>query len=291
MTSTIAPSTAAAKAATLAEALPYIRTYHGRIVVVKVGGAALDDAELAQVVAEDIALMSLVGIRLVVVHGGGPQVSEEMRARGVEPEFVDGLRVTGDAAMEVVRRVLVGSINATLVARLCRAGLQAVGVTGQDAGLVTATAARGPSGETLGRVGRVSEVNPRLLLDMLGGGYTPVVAPVATGVDGGPMNVNADEVAGAVAAALGAAKVVYLTNVQGLYRDLGDSGSLVSELSRRELEAIVPKLSDGMRPKAESAVAALTGGVGKAHILDGRVDHALLLEVFTAAGIGTQVLP
>jgi acetylglutamate kinase len=276
----------AAKAEILVEALPYIRTHRGRIVVVKIGGEALDEARLLSVVAEDLALMALVGIELVVVHGGGPQVSEAMRRTGVEPTFVGGLRVTDDAAMEVVREVLVGSINSNLVGSLCSAGLNAVGISGIDGGLFVAERVR-----DLGRVGDVRVVRPDLVLSLLGNGYTPVIASVAAEDDGTPLNVNADAAAGALAVALGAAKLVYLTNVEGLYSDLGDRGSLVPELKAAELESMVPDLSAGMGPKARSAVSALGAGVGKVHILDGRVEHSLLLEVFTDEGVGTQVLP
>ena len=282
---------ARAKAAVLVEALPYIRSYRGRTVVVKIGGAALDDPRLSVLVAEDLALLSLVGIRLLVVHGGGPQVSAAMSEAGLKPSFVGGLRVTDDAAMEVVRRVLVGSINPDLVARLSAAGLRAVGLTGSDGSIVTATMAVGPEGEQLGRVGDVSAVQPGLLDQLLDEGYTPVIASIAPDPEGRPLNVNADAVAGAIAASASAAKLVYLTNVEGLYRDLGDAGSLISELKVDELAALGPGLSEGMRPKARSAVAALRDGVEKVHILDGRVPHALLLEIFTEDGIGTQVLP
>lgn len=280
---------AATKAKILAEALPYIRTYRGATVVVKVGGEALDEPRLASMVAEDLALLALVGIRIVVVHGGGPQVSEAMSTAGIEPRFIDGLRVTDDAAIEVVRRVLVGSINPDLVARLNAAGLQAVGLSGADGPLFVVEAVTGPAGEDLGQVGAVASVNVNVLDDLLARGYTPVVATVGPDPDGRPMNVNADPAAGAIAVALGAAKLVYLTNVEGLYRDLGDAGSLMSEIKVSELEGLVPSLSQGMRPKAESAVQALLNGVGKVHILDGRVERALLLEIFTDEGIGTQV--
>jgi acetylglutamate kinase len=214
-----------------------------------------------------------------------------MRTAGIEPAFIGGLRVTDDASMEVVSRVLIGSINSDLVRRLCGAGLRAVGLSGVDAALIEATVAIGPGGEDLGRVGRVAVVRPELLGSLLAEGYTPVIASVALGDDGGTLNVNADAVAGAVAGALQAAKLVYLTNVEGLYGDLGDSGSLISELKRDELSSMASGLSSGMRPKAESSVQALDAGVGKVHILDGRTPHALLLEIFTDEGIGTQVLP
>ena len=291
MTNAPALDAAAGKAQTLVEALPYIRTYRGQTVVVKVGGAALDDPGLARLVAEDLTLLALVGLRLVVVHGGGPQVSGAMSAAGIEPSFVGGLRVTDEESMVLVQQVLVGRINSDLVARLNHAGLTAVGLSGFDGGLVRAERTAGPSGEDLGRVGRVAEVRPQLLESLLDQGYTPVIASVAPDSESRALNVNADAVAGAVAAAVGAAKLVYLTNVEGLYTDFGDRGSLVSEMKLSELAPLVPTLSEGMRPKASSAVSALHGGVGKVHVLDGRVRHALLLEIFTDQGIGTQVLP
>jgi acetylglutamate kinase len=235
--------------------------------------------------------MALVGIRLVVVHGGGPQVSEAMTDAGLEPTFVDGLRVTDENAMELVRRVLLGSINSALVGRLQASGLNPVGLSGSDGGLLEAERIEGSAGQDLGRVGAVSTVRPNLVDSLLDDGYTPVVASIAPGADGKPLNVNADAVAGAIASALGATKLVFLTNVEGLYLDLGDAGSLVSELKLDELQSMVGDLSSGMRPKAQAAVNALASGVGKVHILDGRVEHAVLLEVFTEEGIGTQVLP
>lgn len=291
MTTAPALDLAAGKARTLVEALPYIRTYRGQTVVVKIGGAALDDPTLASLVADDLTLLALVGLRLVIVHGGGPQVSGAMTAAGIEPTFVGGLRVTDDDSMLLVQQVLVGRINSDLVARLNHAGLDSVGLTGFDGGIVRAGRVAGPGGEDLGRVGRVHEVRPRLLESLLDEGYTPVVASVAPDGDGRALNVNADAVAASVASAVGAAKLVYLTNVEGLYTDFGDSGSLVSELEAAQLEALLPTLSDGMRPKATGAAAALAGGVGKVHLLDGRVAHALLLEIFTDEGVGTQVLP
>jgi len=279
------------KARTLIEALPYMRSYRGRVVVVKLGGESLDDPALAAQVAEDIALLSLVGVRVAVVHGGGPQISRAMEQRGMEPRFLGGLRVTDDASMELVQQVLIGEINSGLVRRLNGAGIAAVGMSGIDAGSMTAETQAGPAGEDLGRVGRVVAVDPDYMRSVLDGGFTPVVASIAPTADGVALNVNADAAAAVVASALGAEKLVYVTNVEGLYRDLGDRDSLVSELKTDDLAALAPSLSSGMRPKAESALAALAAGVAKVHILDGRVEHALLLEIFTPEGIGTQVLP
>ena len=279
------------KAGVLTEALPYIRSYRGQTVVVKIGGQALDDQRLASVVADDLALMALVGIKLVVVHGGGPQVSAAMTQAGIEPTFVGGLRVTETESMEIVRCVLIGSINSDLVGRLNAAGLSGVGLSGLDGGLLEVETISGPEGEDLGLVGEVTAVDHSLVESLLADERTPVIATVAPDALGVVHNVNADAAAGAIAAAIGAAKLVYLTNVEGLYSDFGDTDSLVSELKLADLEGMLSGLSSGMRPKAASAVHALRAGVGKAHILDGRVEHALLLEVFTDEGIGTQVLP
>jgi acetylglutamate kinase len=279
------------KAGVLIEALHYIRLYSGNTVVVKIGGAALDEPAMAARVAQDLTLMDLVGINLIVIHGGGPQVSQAMMDAGIVPQFIDGLRVTDDASMEVVRRVLIGSINNSLVARLCESGLEAVGLSGTDAGLIRAEPVTGRAGRNLGRVGRVAGVNTALLAALLKDGYTPVIASVAMNRDGGgALNINADAVAGAIAATMSAAKLIYLTNVEGLYRDFGDSQSLIPQLTLAELAAMSSGISDGMGPKVASVIHALKAGVGKAHILDGRVEHALLLEIFTEKGIGTQVI-
>lgn len=282
---------AGSKAGTLIEALPYIRSYRGQTVVVKIGGEALDDPAHSRLVAEDLALLSLVGIRLVIVHGGGPQVTTAMAAAGREARFVSGLRVTSEEDITIVQQVLIGTINAGLVGRLVAVGLSAVGLSGIDGRLIEATVKKGPAGEDLGRVGEPVSVRPDLVRSLLAEDHTPVVASVALDREGGVLNVNADSAAGAIAGSLGAAKLVYLTNVEGLYRDLGDAGSLLSELKVGELATMCAGLSEGMRPKASSAVDALRQGVGKVHILDGRVPHALLLEIFTDHGIGTQVLP
>jgi acetylglutamate kinase len=279
------------KARTLVEALPYIRSYRNRVVVVKLGGEPLDDPALAARVAEDVALLALVGLRVVVVHGGGPQITREMQRRGVEPRFLDGLRVTDDASMELVQRTLVGEVNSDLVRRLNQAGAAAVGLSGIDATTLVAEREPGPAGEDLGRVGAVADVRTGLLTSLLDSGFVPVVASLGVTQGGETLNVNADVAAAAVACALAADKLVYLTNVEGLYRDLGDPSSLVSEMKRDDLAALVPQLSAGMRPKMESALAALDAGVAKVHVLDGRVEHALLLEIFTSEGAGTQVLP
>lgn len=279
------------KAQILIDALPYIRSYRNKILVVKLGGEPLDDPGLAAKVAADLALLVLVGVHVVVVHGGGPQITREMKAKGVTARFSAGLRITDDDSMEVVQQVLIGQINTALVGALNQAGVAAVGISGIDTGFIRARRRVDDGGRDLGRVGDIVEVKPSLITSLLAQGVTPVVAPVASAHDGTTLNVNADAAAAAVAGALDAEKLVFVTNVEGLYADLGDRDSLISELKSGDLAALLPGLSSGMRPKAKAALSAISQGVAKVHILDGRDDHALLLEIFTPDGIGTQVLP
>jgi acetylglutamate kinase len=280
---------AAGKAAVLAEALPYIREFSGRTVVVKYGGNAMTDPELVDLFAQDIVLMRLVGMNPVVVHGGGPQISELMRRLGKEPVFVNGLRVTDAETIDIVRMALVGKVNREVVAGINRHAPFAVGLSGEDAGLITVTA-RDPA---LGFVGDVHRINAFVLERQINQELVPVVATVGVDEAGQAYNVNADAAAGAIAEALGAEKLVYLTNVAGLYRDFGDDSTLVSQISATELEALMQTgaLSEGMVPKIASCIAALRNGVGRAHLLDGRIRHALLLEFFTREGVGTMVTP
>lgn len=273
------------KARILMEAMPYMRQFRGRIVVVKYGGSAMEDEELRHSFAGDVTLLAMVGIHPVVVHGGGPQISEAMQREGVAPAWVDGLRVTDAATMRVVQRVLVGEVNADIVRLLGGHGARAIGVSGLDAGLLAARQ-RDPR---LGFVGDIDRVNADLLRRLIGDGLIPVVAPIARGEDGNVYNCNADTAAGAIAEALEAQKLIYLTDVEGVYADAEDAESLISRMKVRELEKLVPSISGGMRPKLESILHALDGGVRHAHILDGRVQHAILLEVFTAEGIGTMI--
>ncbi len=277
------------RAEVLAEALPYIREFWGRTVVVKYGGHAMGEPELADLFAQDVVLMHLVGMRPVVVHGGGPQISDLMRRLGKEPAFVDGLRVTDAETVDIVRMALVGKVNRDVVASLNRHGSYAVGVSGEDARLLQV----GPADERLGFVGDVEKVEPSLLERMLREDLIPVLATVGVDGRGQAYNVNADAVAAAVATALGAEKLVYLTDVAGLYRDYPDAGSIVSRTDVAGLEDLIARgaVADGMIPKLESCIRALRGGVARAHILDGRVPHVLLLELFTRAGVGTMVTP
>lgn len=278
------------KARTLVEALPYIKRYSGKTVVVKYGGNAMTDEGLRRSLARDIVLMHYVGMRPVVVHGAGPQISELSRRLDQEPRFVGGHRVTGPDELDVVRMVL-QKTNKEIVSQMNAHGDLAVGVSGEDGNLIRAERMRTSSGEDLGFVGTVDRVDPRVVEGLLGSGFVPVVAPMGVDADGQAYNINADLAAGAIAAALKAAKLVYLTDVEGLYQDLGDAGSLLSRVTSAELRGLVDggKLSEGMIPKVASCVEAIEAGVERAHILDGRVEHALLLEIFTDAGVGTMV--
>ena len=278
------------KSTVLIEALPWFRMYGGRTMVVKIGGQPLENAEVRDAVVEDIALLAQVGVRVIVVHGAGPQITQAMERAGLEASFVDGLRVTDDQTMDIIARELLGSINMELVLAFKRAGLSAIGVSGSDGGVLEARVASTSSGRSLGRVGAIRSVRAGLLGHLLDGGFIPVLASLAPTEDGMLLNVNADEVAGAVAGAVQADKLAYLTNVDGLYEDLGDGDSLISEISHDELAAMLPRLASGMIPKARSALDALEKGVAKVHLLDGRVPHSLLVEIFTDEGIGTQVV-
>jgi len=275
------------KAATLTEALPWIKSTWGKVVVIKYGGAAMTDAALRESVADDIVLMKYVGINPVIVHGGGPDISEFMERLGMKVEFFDGLRVTDDATMEVVKMVLVGKVNKELVASINTHGRLAVGVSGDDGNLITARAVS----ERLGRVGEVTAVDTTVLDNLIEDGFIPVVATVAAGEDGGSFNINADMVAGEIAAALGAEKVIFLTDVDGLYDDFEDKSSLISALTLGEAEALIAsdRLNSGMIPKIGACALALRAGVKRAHILNGTVPHSLLLEVYTDAGVGTMI--
>jgi acetylglutamate kinase len=283
---------AVAKAATLIEALPYLARFAGRTVVVKYGGNAMDDPDLRASFAADVVLLRYVGLRPVVVHGGGPQIDTQLARLGIESTFAGGLRVTTPEVMDVVRMVLVGQVNRDVVGLINAHGSFGVGLSGEDARLLTAerrTASVAGEPVDLGLVGEVVEVDPSAVLSLLDDGRIPVIATVAVGRDGQTYNVNADSAASALAVALGAEKLVLLTNVEGLYTDLGEEGSLVSEVGADALEKMLPSLSEGMAPKMEACLRAVRGGVPRAHVLDGRVPHALLLEVFTDDGIGTMV--
>ena len=285
---------ALAKAATLVDALPWLQRFHGQIVVIKYGGHAMTDPQLQRGFAADVVFLRYAGLRPVVVHGGGPQITATLDRLGIDTEFRGGLRVTTPEVMEVVRMVLVGQVNQHIVRTVNDHGPFAVGLSGEDGGLFTAdrrTASVGGADVDLGQVGDVVAVDPGTVTSLLGDGRIPVVATVARGTDGGSYNVNADSAAAALAAALGAAKLVILTDVEGLYGDWPASTDVVSEIAADDLDKLLPDLSAGMAPKMEACLRAVRAGVPQAHVLDGRVPHALLLEVFTSEGIGTMVVP
>jgi acetylglutamate kinase len=291
------------KAATLIEALPWLTRFHGRIVVVKYGGHAMTDEALRHAFAEDIVFLRYAGLRPVVVHGGGPQITAALTKNGIESTFTAGLRVTTPEAMQVVRMVLVGQVNRDIIGLINRHGAFAVGMSGEDANLFTAERKSAMvDGEPvdIGQVGEIVEVNAGAVRSLLADGRVPVISSIARGRDGEIFNVNADTAAAALAVALEAAKLVVLTDVEGLYADWPASGQerhgdaregVIAQLTTDELADLLPVLSAGMVPKMEACLRSVRGGVPQAHVLDGRVPHSLLLEVFTDEGIGTMVVP
>ncbi len=292
---------ALAKAATLIEALPWLERFHGKIVVLKYGGNAMTDDELRLAFAQDVVFLHYAGLRPVVVHGGGPQISAQLDRLGMQTTFRAGLRVTSKETMDVVRMVLTGQVNREIVGLINQHGPFAVGLSGEDAHLLTARRVQAEvNGELvdLGHVGEVEAVNPGAVAALLADGRIPVISTVARSEAGEVLNVNADTAAAAVAVQLGAAKLVFLTDVAGLYASWPGNGSgidpdaeVISQLSADELEALLPGLADGMIPKMSACLAAVRGGVPQAHVLDGRLPHAILLEIFTDSGIGTMVVP
>jgi len=282
------------KAAILVDALPWLESFHGKVVVIKYGGNAMTSPTLQQAFAEDVVFLRYAGLKPVVVHGGGPQITEHLGRLGMQTEFRGGLRVTTPQAMAVVRMVLVGQVNGDIVNVINNHGAFAVGLTGEDGGLLTAerrAAVVDGRPVDIGQVGDVVAVDPSTVHALLDAGRIPVVATVARGTDGLSYNVNADTAAAALAVGVGAEKLVVLTDVEGLYADWPASGEVVSEIDAAALSERLPSLSSGMVPKMEACVRAVEGGVPRAHVLDGRVPHALLLEIFTSEGIGTMVLP
>lgn len=277
---------AAIKAETLIESLPWLQKFHGKTVVVKFGGNAMVDAELQKAFAEDMAYLRWIGIKPVVVHGGGPQISARLAELGIESEFKDGFRVTTPEIIGVVRDVLRNEISADLAALIEHSGTGAVVMSGEDANLFRAEVI----GDA-GLVGEVTQVNPRIVFDALDAGKVPVISTVAPDASGQLLNVNADLAASALAVALGAEKLMVLTDVPGLYSDWPNRDSLVSEITAGELEELLPKLESGMRPKMQACLQAVQGGVPQAHVIDGRTPHSILLEIFTRSGFGTMVLP
>ncbi len=274
----------------LIEALPYLRHFYGKTVVVKYGGNAMIDDTLKMQVMQDIALLHYVGIRPILVHGGGPEINAMLKKLDIPSHFLGGLRVTDAAAMEVVEMVLAGKTNKAIVALLNQQGAQAIGLSGKDANLIQACKMESPHGD-LGFVGEVVKVNADFLNSLVSQSYIPVICSVAIGHDGASYNVNADHVAGHIAAAMGASKLIMLSDVEGLYRDFSDKTSLIHEMDTDEAHhLIVTGVADkGMIPKLEACITALEGGVERAHLIDGRQPHSLLIEIFTNSGIGTMV--
>ena len=276
--------------ATLLEALPYIREFHGRTVVIKYGGAAMHDPALREEFARDVVLLKYVGLNPVVVHGGGPEVTRLMQRLHMPVEFVGGLRVSDAETVEVAKMVLVGKVNKDIVLRLGRHGQPAVGLCGDDGLLFRVATMEGPGGEDIGYVGRIDRVDVDVVRHVAED-YIPVIASVGADRDGRSHNVNADDAAAAVARALGAYKVIFLTDVEGWLRDVDDADTLVGEATADEVVLALDEVAGGMRPKLAACVDAITGGVRYAHIVDGRVPHSLLLELFTDAGVGTRIVP
>jgi acetylglutamate kinase len=275
---------------TLLEALPYIREFHGKTVVIKYGGAAMEDPALREEFARDVVLLKYVGLNPIVVHGGGPEITAYMERLGMPVEFVGGLRVSNAETVEVAKMVLVGKVNKDIVLRLNRHGQPAVGLCGDDGLLFRVSRQAGPGGEDVGFVGKIDRVDVDVL-NHIAQDYIPVVASMGADREGNSYNVNADEAAGAVARALGAYKVIFLTDVDGWLRDPADPGSVISEAGADEVEEALDDIAGGMRPKLRACLDAIHGGVTFAHIVDGRVPHSLLLELFTDAGIGTKIHP
>lgn len=280
------------RAQTLAEALPYLRRFRGATVVIKYGGAAMIEAGLRASVLSDIVLLGLVGMQPILVHGGGPEISEMMKRMGKKPTFIDGLRVTDAETAEIAQMVLVGKTNQAIVSEACRQGAKAVGLSGKDNGLMLAHKAKSGKAKTdLGYVGEVEKVNPELLETLVSSGYLPVIAPIGVGPEGETFNINADHVAAAIAVALKAQKLILLTDAPGVLLDKKDASTLISELSAAKAKRMIlsGQIDAGMIPKVQACLEARAGGVESCHILDGRLPHALLMELFTDVGIGTMV--
>ncbi|MBA1835847.1 acetylglutamate kinase [Corynebacterium wankanglinii] len=283
------------RATVLAEALPWLQHYRDKIVVVKYGGNAMIDEDLKAAFAADMVFLRTVGAKPVVVHGGGPQISAMLARLGLDGgEFVGGFRVTTPEILDVVRMVLFGQVGRDLLGKINSHGPYAVGTSGEDAGLFTAkrrTVEVDGQAQDIGLVGTITDVNPAAVMDIIEAGRIPVVSGIAPGADGEVYNINADEAAGALAAAIGAERLVVLTNVEGLYTDWPNKDSLLSKIETGELERMLPDLATGMIPKMEACLAAVQGGVKAAHVIDGRVAHSVLLELLTMGGVGTMVLP
>ena len=278
------------KAEVLIEALPYITKFNGKIIVIKYGGSAMLDEELKRTVIEDIVLLKMIGFKPIIVHGGGKEISKWVAKSGLETKFLEGLRVTDEATIELVEMVL-GKVNNELVRLVHSLGVKALGVSGMDGDLLQVNKKIIESGD-IGYVGDVKNVNPQVIYDLLDDDYLPIVYPVGIGDDGKPYNINADEAAGAIATAIGAEKLAFLTDTEGVYMDINDPESRISQLGVLEAQKLIDEgiIAGGMIPKIMNCVDAVNGGVNRVHILDGRLPHCVLLEIFTNKGIGTMVL-
>ena len=278
------------RAQVLAEALPYIQKYYGKTIVVKYGGNAMISDELRQAVISDIILLHLVGLRVVVVHGGGPEISEMLKKTGKESRFVDGLRYTDEETMEIAEMVL-NKVNKSLVTMVEELGVKAVGVSGKDGGLLQVEK-KYSDGQDIGYVGEITGVNPDILFDMLEKDYLPIIAPIGLDKDYHTYNINADDAACAIAKAVHAEKLAFLTDIEGLYKDINDKSTFISRLTASEAEGLIHDgyIGGGMLPKLNNCTSAIRNGVNRVHILDGRLAHCLLLEIFTNQGIGTAIV-
>ncbi|NTW72394.1 MAG: acetylglutamate kinase [Eubacteriaceae bacterium] len=278
------------RAKTLVEALPYIQKFNNKIVVIKYGGSAMIDENLKESVIKDISLMKLVGMKPVVVHGGGKKINEMLAKVGIVSKFIDGLRVTDDETMEIAEMVLSGNINKNIVQLFQQQGIKAVGISGKDGKTISAKKML-LEGKDLGWVGEIENICPELLISLIEDDFVPVVAPIATDDDNNTYNINADYVASAIAGALKAEKLVYLTDVEGVLRDVHDKKSLISKINIKDIEKYKEKeiITGGMIPKIDNCAKSIEEGVNSVHILDGRMEHSLLLEVFTNSGIGTMI--
>jgi acetylglutamate kinase len=279
------------KAGILSEALPYIRNLSGKTVVIKYGGNAMTDSNIIDTILQDITLLKYVGVNPVVVHGGGPEINKTLSKLDIHSEFVNGLRVTDAATMEVVQMVLTGKINKDIVSKLCSLGAQAIGLCGKDAKLIQCEKQPPVNNIDLGYVGEIKKINVPLLSLLTQGEYIPVIAPIGTGIHGESYNINADTVAGAVAVALKAEKLIFLTDIDGVRLNPNDPSTLLSTATCAEVERLIKEgiVSGGMIPKLTGCMEAIKQGIAKAHILDGRIPHPLLLEIFTDKGIGTMI--
>ena len=282
---------AKAKAEVLIEALPYIQKYNRKIIVVKYGGSAMTNVELQKKVIEDVVLLKLVGFKPIIVHGGGKEISRWVDKVGKTPEFVNGLRVTDAETMEIAEMVL-NKVNKSLVAMVQELGVKAVGVSGKDGGLLRVDK-KYADGKDIGFVGDIKQVNPKVIYDLLSNDFLPIVAPIGLDDDFNTFNINADDAACEIAKAVGAEKLAFLTDIEGLYRDINDKSSFISKITVSDAKALIASgtLGGGMLPKLTNCTSAMEAGVNRVHILDGRIPHCLLLEIFTREGIGTMIMP